>query len=212
MSAELWGSLFVYGLLGLAGSHPRLSRIAAVAAIGFVLLGKLRLAVFPAGLALAALKRDRPGATLGPVATVAFAAGAYALGGAYHLGEFRPLTFWPGGFDFQWEELVTGAAAVLTVAIVLFSPPVARVLTARPLVWLGKISFGLYLVHLPIILSLGAFVFVRTLVPCGHGVAFAVASLAVFAVSLPAAWLMTALVDGPAVRLCHRLGRLVARP
>ena len=212
MRAELWGSLLVYGLLGLAGSHPRLARIATVVAIGFVLLGKLRLAVFPAGLALAAWKRDRPGATLGPVATLGLAAGAFALCGGYRLGEFRSLTFWPGGFAFQGEEFVTGAAAVPTVAIVLFSPTVSRALSAKPFVWLGQISFGLYLVHLPLILSLGANVFTRTFPGYGHGIAFLAASLSVAAASVPAAWLMTVLVDGPAVRLCQRLGRLVSRP
>jgi peptidoglycan/LPS O-acetylase OafA/YrhL len=212
MRTEFWGSLLVYGLLGLCGTHPRVARIAAAVAVVLGGIGQLRLAAFPAGVALAAFRRDRPDAKLSPLATIEFAVAAFVLCGWYRLGEFRSLTSWPGGFAFQWEDLVTVAAAVLTVAVVLFAPAVSRALSAKPLVWLGSVSFGLYLVHLPVILSLGSFVFARTMPLWGHGVAFALTSFAVLTACLPAAWLLTVLVDGPAVRLCHHLGRLVRRP
>jgi peptidoglycan/LPS O-acetylase OafA/YrhL len=66
------------------------------------------------------------------------------------------------------------------------------------LVWLGQISFSLYLIHLPILLALA------------HGLhpklsPGSVACLAV-AASLPAAWVMNRLVERPARMLANRIG------
>lgn len=46
---------------------------------------------------------------------------------------------------------VLGAAAITVVC--MFSPGARRVLTWTPVAWLGRISFSLYLVHLPVILG-----------------------------------------------------------
>ncbi|WEO78018.1 acyltransferase [Cryobacterium sp. SO2] len=57
-----------------------------------------------------------------------------------------------------WSELtlalrVPGAA--LIVATVALWPPVQRMLSGRLLAWLGAISFSLYLVHFPIVVTFG---------------------------------------------------------
>jgi peptidoglycan/LPS O-acetylase OafA/YrhL len=45
--------------------------------------------------------------------------------------------------------------AVLLVAAVLMSPLTQRLLSAKPLLLLGRISFPLYLLHMPILCTAG---------------------------------------------------------
>jgi peptidoglycan/LPS O-acetylase OafA/YrhL len=53
-----------------------------------------------------------------------------------------------------FRDPVIGVAAVLLVALVPHTPPVARALTWKPVLWLGRVSYSLYLVHLVILLGL----------------------------------------------------------
>ena len=52
-------------------------------------------------------------------------------------------------------------AALCLVAAVLLWPPLQRLLLTRPSQWLGRVSFMLYLVHVPILCSLGAWLLLR---------------------------------------------------
>ncbi|HMC40397.1 MAG TPA: hypothetical protein VKI19_12090, partial [Acidimicrobiales bacterium] len=78
-------------------------------------------------------------------APVMAAAGAVLLWGAVTLGSSDPLTY-QGGF------LVVGLAAAVLVAGAAgaASAPAARVLSARPLAYLGRISYGMYLWYFPL--------------------------------------------------------------
>ncbi len=51
------------------------------------------------------------------------------------------------------NDLVYGLGATLLIAVALESPATARVLGMAPLPWLGRISYSLYLVHLPVFLA-----------------------------------------------------------
>lgn len=212
MRTELWGSILVFAFLGLVGHRPQVGWLAAAMALVFAAFGQMQLAMFPAGTALAAWRRDRPDWNwpFGLVAVVAIL--AYGLCGWYGRGDFVSTMYWPGGPEYEWPEQVTGLAAIMTVSLVLFSPGLASALQIRPLIWLGRVSFGLYLVHLLLILSLGSFVIDRALPHVGPVGGFALASCAVFAASIPLAWAMTVFVDRPAVWIGRGIAQLVNRP
>ncbi len=56
----------------------------------------------------------------------------------------------------QWPEtlVLPLAFAALLLALALDSGPVARLLSTRPLVWLGDASYATYLVHFPLLVAL----------------------------------------------------------
>jgi len=46
-----------------------------------------------------------------------------------------------------WERTVGSTGAVLLILAILISPPLRRLLSTKPLRWLGKVSFPIYLLH-----------------------------------------------------------------
>ena len=78
----------------------------------------------------------------------------------------------------------------------------AFLLRSRPAQFLGRISYPLYLIHLPVLLSVGCGVFVAAInAGQSRGVSASLALLAFLAVTLPLAWLFERLVDAKAIQL-----------
>jgi peptidoglycan/LPS O-acetylase OafA/YrhL len=108
----------------------------------------------------------------------------------------------PGG-------LVPIGAATLFVYAALTLPAFARLLGRRLLQWLGRISFSLYLVHVPLLYTLVAFAYVS--LPIGQAPLVAL----YFAGTLALAHMFTLAVDEPSLRLLRsvrdRLASIDAR-
>ncbi|TFC05552.1 acyltransferase [Cryobacterium adonitolivorans] len=76
------------------------------------------------------------------------------------LGPVLLITFWllRPALTEPWNTVALALrvpGAVLIVATVALWPPVQRMLNGRLLAWLGTISFSLYLVHFPIVVTFG---------------------------------------------------------
>jgi peptidoglycan/LPS O-acetylase OafA/YrhL len=106
----------------------------------------------------------------------------------------------PGPTVFAYYNFVWGAGAVLLLAVVVGSPASDRVLSAPPLVWLGKVSYSLYLIHVPLLIA--AVHLTYGWLPLG------VTIPAVIAASLLCAELMHRFVELPSIRLGRILGGL----
>ena len=138
--------------------------------------------------AVLALLPARPGA----------AAGLRALAGAAGIGLIvlalfihTPVTPFPGWF----AALPVAGAALLMLSG--HASPTGRLLSMRPMLWIGWISYPLYLVHWPVIQLMRA-----ALPEVGPGHRWAG-----FAVAIFLAWLIWALVERPV-----RSGALLRRP
>jgi peptidoglycan/LPS O-acetylase OafA/YrhL len=92
-------------------------------------------------------------------------------------------------------------AVVLVVVAALWSP-VARVLTTRVVQWLGRISFSLYLVHVPILITFNAFLGPRL---------WWISAICTVVTSLIVAELFARLIEQPAHRLSQRTGRFFSQ-
>lgn len=114
---------------------------------------------------------------------------------------------WAPRWSLDWLSFWHGVGGILIVVAVLSSGALTGVLSSAVSQWLGRISFPLYLVHMPLapIVFCGAFVVARD-----HGwpdEAAAVAAIfSLVAASLVLADVTTRLVEGPAIRMSGMIG------
>jgi peptidoglycan/LPS O-acetylase OafA/YrhL len=98
-----------------------------------------------------------------------------------------------------WRNALFDVGAALIIVVAVDVPPIAATLNQSVLQWLGRISYSMYLVHLPILLLI--FYGLLGRVPFGF------IPLAGIAASLCAATLMHRFVEVPAIRLGQRVAR-----
>ena len=112
---------------------------------------------------------------------------------------------YPAAFRDHFASTLTALAAGLLINELLApGSHWATLLQARPLVGVGRISYGLYLWHFPIFLGLGVLVSkTKTFDPARVGLAW----LITFAVCILSFWLL----EQPALRLKSRFGGAPAR-
>ncbi|MBD0272012.1 MAG: acyltransferase [Acetobacteraceae bacterium] len=128
--------------------------------------------------------------------------------GAWALAAAAVLAF---GVLADLPSLVPPCTAVLVGALAAERGLVARALNAEPLVWLGRVSFSIYLLHMPVLAALERLLPLHRLPlpPLGGALLRdAVALAAVLALSA----LAHRLVEEPGRRLPSRLGLLAPRP
>jgi peptidoglycan/LPS O-acetylase OafA/YrhL len=113
------------------------------------------------------------------------------------------------GLEGLMPTRLKGAIPVTSAALIMYAvitmAAAARFFSLRVLRWLGRISFGLYLVHVPLL---------YTLVAYAHGQlgwGFAVLVPAYFSVTLALAHLFTVGVDEPTLRQLKRFRRVAER-
>lgn len=102
----------------------------------------------------------------------------------------------------NWHSI----GATLLLIGVLSSPIVQRPLASSLGRALGRISFTLYLIHVPVLCSLGAWLIVL-LSPYGNTTAAAIGLLISFVSCLGIAWMLRPIVDGSAIQLSRQVGK-----
>jgi peptidoglycan/LPS O-acetylase OafA/YrhL len=109
---------------------------------------------------------------------------------------------------FEWQ---TPTAATLLFAAPLLCPPMRRRLTLPLSIWLGRLSFSVYLLHFPILFTIGATVFVAA-APLGYLPACLIALIVGGTVTFAAAELFERFVDRRAIAFARRVSMLMGRP
>ena len=204
MRIELIGSFLVYGLLALFGWVRHRWVVYAVAVALLAANHYIDYAAFVVGVAMcdAYTHGDRSEADVGRAGWLVLVAGL-AFGGYQGL----PVPVLHRSIPGSNYHQVIGATMVILAP--LLSANVRRPLDAWPLAFLGRISFGLYLVHVPVICSLGCWTFLR-LVDAGWGpsTAVAAASVASLIVSSLLGWAMFHVADRPSIWIGKRVSNL----
>ncbi|MDX2028948.1 MAG: acyltransferase [Alphaproteobacteria bacterium] len=99
----------------------------------------------------------------------------------------------------HYADVLYGVGAVVLVILAVEAAQIRKLLEAKALVWLGHISYSLYLLHLPILILL--FRELLGILPYGAVV------LVVLAASLTASALMNRFVEMPAMALGRKLAK-----
>jgi peptidoglycan/LPS O-acetylase OafA/YrhL len=193
MPFELIGSFMVYGSLALFGSFRNRWLLYAIGGAILVLDDRLFLLDFVLGMALCDVwvqnqKRWRISIPLLP---------ALALVGV-------------GLFAIHWKSL----AALMVVGAAAASPRLQKILEARWLAFLGRISFSLYLVHMVMFCSAGCGVYLLLCRKLGwsHAAGSITAALAAVFVSVLVAWIFYHAVDRTTLALTRRLDVWLFKP
>jgi peptidoglycan/LPS O-acetylase OafA/YrhL len=202
MKVELLGSLGIFLLYSFTRGLPRLLCLAGAGVAVLLWLPDTYMGFVGGAMLYEAHRRDlfRSPPPVLPVAALAL---AVSLGGLGHGAHFRlDLPDIPEAWHVgRSRGIVDGLAATLLIYAVLSLPALARAF-ARPVpMFLGRISFGLYLVHVPPLYTIVAWSYLQGVPEIVLGPAYAVGVLVL-------AWGFTLLVDEPSLR---RISALRAR-
>ena len=209
---ELWGSFLVLALVYARACSLRAYGAAVIASA--VLLGAHPLGLFVAGhVAASLLAQPRIRALLAQRWATAVGAGVLFLGVTVCTHSQLPAIYGlerllmrgsvvPVHLFFTWNDEL---GATFVFFGVMMTGPAQRALRAPVALWLGRLSFPIYLLHWPIMLTLGAAVFVAALPQVGQSAAVLLSVAAGGVVTLGAAEMFERYVDAPAVALSRRL-------
>jgi peptidoglycan/LPS O-acetylase OafA/YrhL len=208
---ELWGSLL---LIGMAQIYRRVPETLFWIIFGVVvaLCGTSYLTMFLIGFALytsrQAFLRHRS-AEVSSVGAVMIAGGAlFAVFTPGAVGLQHLIQQLPGLRAFDVYEFQQSVGAVMAFAGLMLCAPLRNLLGSRPLTWLGRLSFSFYLFHFPVMVTIGALVFVAAR-SMGPGNAALLAILAGVGSTLVSAWIFEVLVDRPSVSFSGKAGAAV---
>jgi peptidoglycan/LPS O-acetylase OafA/YrhL len=195
MQIELIGSLGIFWLYWLTSGRARVIVLLFVAAWIIVFLRPAYLAFVVGALLFEAHHRGilyRWGASFGPIALVlGILLGAPGSGFAERVG----LPELPGKLTLgEAHGLIPVLAAGLIVYAVLVLPALSRFFSTTILRFLGRVSFALYLVHVPLLYTVVAYAYVHS----GWPMSYIVAMYALLTLGL--AYLLTVAIDEPVQR------------
>jgi peptidoglycan/LPS O-acetylase OafA/YrhL len=185
MKVELEGSVGIYLVYRFA---PESRRVAALGCFLLLALFQPLALGFPLG-ALLREARARGGLRESRWGWAALV-GAVAIPVAAHL------------LSFSISPVTSSGSAALLVWAVFLLGPLRRVLSAKGPVFLGRISFALYLLHVPLLVTVGIWSYLHLPGPGGLKLGALLVEMVALAGGL--AWLMTIGIDEPLLRWLHR--------
>ena len=215
MLYEMGGSFFVFSFLLLFGKS---SRRWVMYMVSFVLFGQSHFSAFIFGMILADMHYSGWGVRIcrrlgagWQLPVLLFLVG-FGLTGYFADGRngWSLALDWLGGgakvMGYDLWVLYHDLGAALMLTGIMFLPGLQRFLQHRLLVFLGRISYSMYLIHMVLMCSLSCWIFLQLqAMGLSYSASVLGGALGLLAVLTPVSWLMMRLVDEPAIRLARNL-------
>lgn len=210
MTIEFLGSLLLFAFLAIIGTHRHTVLLHVLLASVLLLTTQKYYAAFVLGSLLCYWLVN--GVQLPKNKTGMFCKMSLIVLGIYFStfpqGMFTSITIWkylewvPNGHDFFH---VLGAFFIMIV--LANSAAAIRFFTQRPFIYLGKISFSLYLVHFPVLCSLGCWVFLLSYHPENYSWAITLSFIVTLVISGILAHLYQKYIDQRGIQLADSIAK-----
>ncbi len=210
MKIEFFGSMLVFGFLALFGKLRH--RWIAYLVLAVVSWDSYYLA-FVLGIALCDFSATgwSPKALAWP-AVVMLTVGGLWLGAAPIPGPTKTMYSglgWPGSDPQVVFAFIHIIGAFMLLTAVIYSPALKTLFSSRPLRWLGRVSFSMYLLHVLVLGSFASYTF--AILKASHGYLFSMVwtGLAYLVIVLILSDIYTRYVDEPAIRFASYMQRKI---
>jgi peptidoglycan/LPS O-acetylase OafA/YrhL len=216
---ELLGSLLLFAAYALLGTRRPAATVLLYMLLSMVIspssINQIHFLSLWSGSGLHYVERHlrRTPALSGFLIAVGLILGAYDFSPWFDwarlpMPEFSAPMFNPVGSE---RFVFNAVGAFLLVGGVLGNRPVARAMSSRLPVYLGKISFSLYLLHWPIIcsLSFGMMYLLKVRMGIDYLQALGATAVVTLSVTLIASGLLERFVDRPAIRAADSVARYI---
>lgn len=215
ITIEFLGSLLLFAFLALTGGNKNTVLLHVIVAALILLTDKKFYAAFILGSLISRLFVNGFSFPKGfkgiAVKLLLLIAGVYFS--SYPQGFFTQQSIWKP-LDWSWTSgydlfHVLGAFCILFV--ICFDKNFMRFFSLKPFLYLGKISFSFYLIHLAVMCSLGCFIFSELWKPGTYVIPF----LAAFSISMAATFVISHFyyqwIDKSSIRFSEKIGKLLTK-
>lgn len=203
---ELWASLFLYAFAALFFKYRKFWLIALLSMIPLIAIFRdngLYASLFLVGAIILRYPRLRAGSYLIILAAFLEIQNPWTDFIGVASSDIRKIGIVPTIDIDTWCHAI---AASLFVMIVLKSPLLIKILSTKLCKSLGDISYSLYACHVPVMMSVGAWILVFG-ASRGHlHAASGAAIVATFIISIALAAIITRLIDIPSQRIASKFG------
>ena len=163
LQIEFFGSIALFSFFALFG-QSRLCSLYAASVISILLFAEVPNGIHYACFFVGAYLHRWQSNAIRPFAPVIFAIGLWLGGyhwqGASYVGVADLANrLQAAGVSLNWPLFIPALGATFLTWASTFPGPITRMLSARPVWWLGQISFSLYLTHSFVLTSVGVAVF-----------------------------------------------------
>jgi peptidoglycan/LPS O-acetylase OafA/YrhL len=201
MSIEFYGSLFVFGFLCLT-HHTRNRHIMLLLVLLYcACTGHIYTATFALGISLnyteqkhLSINKSTAGIIAAVMALCGLVLGSFPTNGLIQGSVYEHVPEWILIYTSSWFHSV---GAYLLVSAFVLSAVLQRLISLRVFIFLGYISFSLYLIHPLIIGSFSSYLFLKLSESMAYNNAVLVVFLLSLAICIPLSWVMTKYIDVP---------------